>query len=120
MDLVMTEDTAQGIYWELHHILRPGWTIHRQNDGFRVAPPKDGPEIASLDEEVWRIAQFVAYRPYVSLSFAIATGYTLESRRESGTGYRIYFDLAPNNLPDQRPVSDTGNSAPPLSPPPSN
>lgn len=107
LKVTMTDDTAQGIYWELHYVLKPDWTLTRQVDGFRVGPPS----IAVLNKklgvelfgEVWRISSFLAYQHFSSIA-KTATGYVLESIRENGTGYRIVFDAAPNGLVNHRPT----------------
>ena len=104
--MIMTDDTAQGIYWELNYVLKPEWTLTRQEDGFRVGPPNKVDANQKLEielfGEVWRISSFLAYRHFSSIA-QTASGYVLESVRENGTGFRIVFDLAPNGLPDHRP-----------------
>ncbi|MEQ1697824.1 MAG: hypothetical protein ABL901_18485 [Hyphomicrobiaceae bacterium] len=106
LKMIMTDDTAQGIYWELNYVLKPEWTITRQENGFRVGPPNTVDAIENLETElfgeVWRISSFLAYRNFSSIA-QTATGYVLESTREHGTGFRIVFDLAPNGLPNHRP-----------------
>lgn len=107
MKITMTDDTAQGIYWELDHVLQPKWTLTRQEDGFRVGPPSGADATEKLEielfGEVWRVSSFLAYQHFSSIT-QTATGYVLQSRRENGTGFRIVFDLVPNGLPNHRPT----------------
>jgi hypothetical protein len=108
----MTDDTSQGVYWELHSILKPDWTITQMEDGFQIGP---GPgstrtERSDIDcfSEVWRISSFVAYRHFTSIT-SVGQGYTMESRRENGNGFRLIFDFEPNGLPNHRPTPDVGS-----------
>jgi hypothetical protein len=106
MEIIMTEDTDQGIYCELDFILKAGWTITRQTNGFRVGPPPgavtaDIPE-SLLISEVWRVSSFTAYRYFASIT-KNSSGYILQSMRENGTGFCIEFDIAPNGLSNHRP-----------------
>jgi ABC-type branched-subunit amino acid transport system permease subunit len=110
MQKFMTDDTAQGIYWELHYVLKNNWTITREVDGFRLGPP--APDFAetigeaAFFSEVWRISSFVAYQYFSSLT-KTETGYKLESLRNDRTGYFIIFDASPNGLINHRPTPPT-------------
>jgi hypothetical protein len=91
----MTPDVALGVSVELKFLLKPEWTLIEEADRFRIKPPagsKTKPDF-HLREELWRIAQFVAYSHFVSISKNEDGGYTLVSRAESGNGYTIVFEI---------------------------
>ena len=94
----MEESIELGINAELDHILKPGWSqrLEYENDLFRVMLPQNEPDKstarAELYSEVWRIARFVAYSNFSSISKNPDGGYTLKSNMESGNGYEILFD----------------------------
>ena len=93
----MTPDVALGVSVELKFVLKPEWTLIEEADRFRVKPPPGSntkPDFNQLlREELWRIAQFVAYSHFVSISKNEDGGYTLVSRAESGNGYTIVFEI---------------------------
>jgi hypothetical protein len=107
MQIKMTDDTAQGVYWELNSILKPDWTITNQENGFRIGPAPGSVRTERSDiellGEVWRISSFVAYQKFASIS-KTEQGYVMVSQRENGTGFLLIFDSAPNGLPNHRPI----------------
>jgi hypothetical protein len=94
----MTPDVAQGVSAELKFLLKPEWALIQEADRFRIKPPPGSntkPDFHQLlGDELWRIAQFVAYSHFVSISKNEDGGYTLVSRMESGNGYTIVFEIA--------------------------
>jgi hypothetical protein len=82
---------------ELKFLLKPEWRLIQEPDRFRIKPPPGSnakPDFAHvLRSEVWRIAEFVAYSHFVSISKNGNAGYTLVSRMESGDGYTIVFEV---------------------------
>jgi hypothetical protein len=93
----MTPDVALGVSVELKFLLKPEWKLIQEPDRFRIKPPPGSnakPNFHQLlREELWRIAQFVAYTDFVSISKNEDGGYTLVSRMESGNGYTIVFEI---------------------------
>ena len=93
----MTPDVAQGVSVELKFLLKPEWTLIQEADRFRIKPPPGSntkPDFHQfLREELWRIAQFVAYAHFVSISKNEDGGYTIVSSMESGNGYTIVFEI---------------------------
>ena len=94
----MEESVQQGINAELDHILKPGWSqqLELEYDRFRVMLPKNEVDKvvarAELVDEVWRIARFVAYANYASISKNSNGEYILKSTNTSGNSYEILFD----------------------------
>ena len=94
----MEESIRQGINAELNFTLKPGWSqrLEPGRESFRVSLPQNEPDKsaarAELYSEVWRIARFVAYSNFSSISKNPDGGYTLKSNMESGNGYEILFD----------------------------
>ena len=94
----MEESVQLGINPELDHILKPGWSqrLEYESDRFRVMLPQNEPEKsmarAELYSEVWRIARFVAYPNFSSISKNPDSSFTLRSINTFGDGYEILFD----------------------------
>ena len=94
----MEDSVRQGINAELNYILKPGWSqrLELDQDRFRVMLPENEEQKASarteLYDEVWRIARFVAYANFSSISKNPDGSYLLRSVNTSGDGYQILFD----------------------------
>ena len=114
MKYFMSEDRAQGIYWELHYLLDAGWTVTRQPHGFRIGPPRVSEFTRRTDIEMrdmaWDIARFLGSAPFVNIKQNEDSSYAIEIEREDETRTVITIDATPNNLPDQRPKPDTNES----------
>jgi hypothetical protein len=93
----MSPDIALGVSVELKFLLKPEWKLIEEADRFRIKPPPGSntkPDFHQLlREELWRIAQFVAYAHFVSISKNEDGGYTIVSSMESGNGYTIVFEI---------------------------
>jgi hypothetical protein len=104
---IMTDDTQQGVLHELDTVLLPDWQLMCHNHGFRVAPPfgqRTGDDLRFfVASETWRIAQFVAYRPFVSITYLADGSYCIESRRDDGNGFQVIVDPNARELPNHRP-----------------
>jgi hypothetical protein len=91
----MTPDTAQGVSAELNFILKEGWSFVKVPSGFRVSPPSgsgsDPSFLRLLEQEVWRVAQFVAYADFVSIARHADRSYTVVSRSASGLSFELVF-----------------------------
>ncbi len=92
----MTPDIAQGVSVELKFLLKPEWTLIQEPDRFRIKPPPGSsaqPDFHQLlRDEVWRIAQFVAYLHFVSIARNDDGSFTIVSKMESGNGFAIVFE----------------------------
>jgi len=92
----MSPDTAQGVSVELSHFLKEGWSFTEEPDRFRVKPPPGSQAGADfkneLEREVWRIAQDVHYRNFVSIARNSDGSYTIVSRSDSGSAFEIVFE----------------------------
>ncbi len=90
-------DIAQAIKAELDHLLPAGWNIVELTDRFLVTP-KDAnskPTDQALYAEAWRIAQFVAYRDFISISRRKAGGFTdRKSRTADGSAFLIEIAIS--------------------------
>lgn len=110
MKYFMSEDRAQGIYWELHYLLHAGWTVTRQPHGFRIGAPPVSESAHLTDIEMrdmaWDIARFLGNAPFVSIKQNEDASYTIEIEREDETRTILTIDAVPNGLPDQRPKAD--------------
>jgi hypothetical protein len=110
MPQTMTEDTAQGIYWELNFVLKPDWTMTKYDHGFHVGPPigqHAGETLQQLLlEETWRIAQFVAYADFTSIELGSDGSHTISSRKKNGKGFQVVIDPNAAHLPNHRPKAD--------------
>ena len=92
----MMPDTAQGVSVELSHFLKEGWSFTEEPDRFRVKPPpgsQDNPDFKNvLESEVWRIAQDVHYRPFVSITRNSDGSCTVFTRSDSESAFEIVFE----------------------------
>ena len=92
----MDENTALGLRAELDHLVRPDWKIVREPDAFRIIAPhstlplKD--RTAELQNEAWRIAQFIAYSHFVSISKTAGDDFIIISRMASGNGFEVRLE----------------------------
>jgi hypothetical protein len=95
---MMTEDIAQAISIELGHILKPDWSFKEEEDRFVVSPPNtiafDPGKTQIILDEVWRIARFVAYANFSSISRSGDGSFVIASHMPSGNGFRIIFTIA--------------------------
>jgi hypothetical protein len=95
---MMTEDIAQAISIELGHILKPGWSFKEETDHFVVLSPSsvatDGSRLQIVLDETWRIARFVAYANFSSISKAADGAFLIESHMSSGNGFKILVKSA--------------------------
>ncbi len=95
--MLMSPDTAQGVYAELSFALKEGWSFIRYPEGFRIKPPPGSQARADfkglLESEVWRIAQFVHYRDFVSITTNEDGSYTVVSKSDSGNAFQIVFEI---------------------------
>jgi hypothetical protein len=96
MRMPMTPDTAQGVSVELSHFLKEGWSFTQEPDRFRVKPPLGSQANADfknlLEDEVWRIARDVHYRPFVSITKNADGSYTVFSRSDAESAFEILFE----------------------------
>jgi len=94
----MTPDTAQGVSVELSHFLKEGWSFTQEPDRFRVKPPpgsQGSPDFKNvLESEVWRIAQDVHYRNFVSITRNADGSYIVFSRLDSESAFEIVFETS--------------------------
>ena len=92
----MNADIAQGIAVELRDILKEGWTFVEEVERFVVSPPTnisgDATFPRQLRDEVWRIARFVAYPEFVSITKTEAGAFSVVSRTKSGNGFEVVFE----------------------------
>ena len=92
----MRPDTSLALSTELRHVLKEGWILTLEGDGFRVKPPTASNLTPNFDRvlraEVWRVAQFVAYANFVSIARLPSAGYVVASHMASGEGFIIRFD----------------------------
>lgn len=95
----MNPDTAQALFSELSFILNDKWDISREPNGYRIrarAGTLDTSNILSaLRDEVWRIARFISYRHFVSITNDSENSYTIVSRMESGESFEIAVETGP-------------------------
>jgi hypothetical protein len=93
---MMTPDIAQGVNAELQHVVPVDWKIRLDQDGFILTPPMDAnasPQSgARILEEVWRIAQFVAYSDFCSISRAPDGAIVVSSNMANGNGFRLLIE----------------------------
>ena len=91
----MDADTALGVSSELRFLLKDGWTSVREPERFVVKPPHEmtiKPEFSrELRDEVWRIANFVAYAHFVSIQKLPDGSFVLTSKMASNDGFEIVF-----------------------------
>ncbi len=92
----MNPDTALGLSAELEFLLQSGWLQIREAERIRIVAPVDA--ISSkrfaddLKSEVWRIARFVAYPDFVSITRNGDGGYSIRSKIDSGGSFEILFE----------------------------
>jgi hypothetical protein len=90
---MMTEDIAQAIAIELGHILQPNWSVKEEADRFVILPPSsvasDLGKVQIILDEVWRIARFVSYANFTSISESADGSFLIESHMPSGNGFKI-------------------------------
>ena len=95
----MDSDIAMALNSELSFLLQEGWDLIQETERFRIrARFGTLSPIAmqqALRQEVWRIAQFVAYSHFVSIAKNTENSYTIESRMNSGDGFVIIVESAP-------------------------
>lgn len=107
MTSTMTRETAEGILHELNFTLDQGWSIYYDSERFRVTPPKAVREFDKFDriieDEAWRIARFVAYSYFASISKMPDGRYVIASRLSPTEGFEIVLEVEANELPDRRP-----------------
>jgi hypothetical protein len=94
----MNPDIAQGIAVELRDILKEGWTFVEEPERFVVNPPTTSPgdtiSPRLLRDEVWRIARFVAYADFVTITKTPGGEFSIVSRNSSGHGFEIVFEVS--------------------------
>ena len=94
----MTPDTAQGVSVELRYFLKEGWSFTQEPDRFRVKPPPGSQTNANfknlLEDEVWRIARQVHYRPFVSIARNSDGSFTVFSRSDLESAFEIVFETS--------------------------
>ena len=92
-DFTMPPDTAQGVEIELRFLLKDGWILTREPRGFRIVALAGTLDPArrhlELNDEVWRIARFVAYSPFVSITKNADGSYTIVSKRSEDEGFEV-------------------------------
>ena len=80
------------------------WYRLREADRFRIGPTLAvGATKDQFRDEVWRIARFVAYSDFVSITKNSDEGFTIVSIREGGTGFEIILQVMPIHLANHRP-----------------
>jgi hypothetical protein len=93
---MMPPDTAQGVGIELEFLLKDGWDLLREPNGFRITAHAGTLDIEhrkqKLNDEVWRIARFVAYAYFVSISRNEDGSYTIFSKRSPKEGFEIVVE----------------------------
>jgi hypothetical protein len=111
MVIKMNEDTAQGVFWELCHVLNTGWTITQTDTGFVVGLPTsydgDLPSMQQFTNEVWRIAQFVGYSHMVQISLIDDDQFQIKSTSGSGSSFEISVFNNKTDIVDHRALSQT-------------
>jgi hypothetical protein len=89
----MHPDIALGISVELQTVLKPDWIVQEEKDYFVLTPPKttvtDENKWRLLSEEVWRIARFVGYANFCSVSRTEDGGAEIVSYLKSGDGFKL-------------------------------
>ena len=89
-------DTQQGVAVELRHIVKDGWELIEEAGRFRIRARSGTLPSQTLDrtlrEEAWRIAHFVAYTYFVSISRRKNGNYTIISKRSPGEGFEIVIE----------------------------
>ena len=92
----MNPDIALGVSSELRFLLKDGWLLQQDVERFRINPPSGSSTQANFKDilyaEVWRVAQFVAYANFVSITKRADGGYVIVSRMASGDGFEIDFE----------------------------
>ena len=117
MTPIMPPDTEQGILVELNYLLAADWNLTLEAGIFRVSPPLGShatPEFARmLTDEAWRIARFVAYSFFASITKRPEGSYHIVSCSEDGIGFQIVLEATSNNLPNHRlkPFDDDDTDA---------
>lgn len=99
----MNADTSEALLHELNFLLKKDWIIHREPNRFRIGPLLVAEQDGTFRDEVWRIAQFVAYSDFVSITKDPGGGYTIVSTRESGSGFEVILQIMSRDLVDHRP-----------------
>jgi hypothetical protein len=76
-------------------VLKEGWTFKQEAERFKVMPPlaslNDQDFSEKLRSEVWRLAEFVAYANFISIS-QVPAGYVIVSKMASGNGFEILIE----------------------------
>ena len=86
----MRSDIEQGVCAELDHILRPDWKYSANDGGFIVNVPASESD-PDLRAEIWRIANFIAYGEFASISRLPEGNYRFVTRDSMGAGFTILF-----------------------------
>ena len=86
----MRLDIEQGVSAELNHVLSPGWKYSANDGGFIVDVPasESDPDVRA---EIWRIASFIAYGDFASISRLPEGNYHFVTRDSMGAGFTILF-----------------------------
>jgi len=83
----------QGVAVELRNALPRDWRLSQENDSFVIA----GDAREGYENDVWRIARFVAYPAFVGLSRTrkddVEVRYELLSQSARGPAFRVEFVL---------------------------
>jgi hypothetical protein len=89
----MHPDIALGISVELQTVLKPDWKVREENDQFVLTPPQstasEEKKWQLLSEEVWRIARFLGYANFCSVSRTDDGGAEIVSYLKSGDGFKL-------------------------------
>ena len=92
----MHPDTALGVTAELNYLLKEGWKAVRETERIRVVPPQTAASDPRFNEflqdEVWRIARFIAYGDFVSIERKADGGYRVYSRITNGGAFEVVFE----------------------------
>ena len=92
----MNPDISQAIAVELGFALKRDWVATETANQFRVSPSAADRQLANfprvLREEVWRVAQFIAYAHFVSIQQIDGGGYLLVSKNSEGNGFQVQFE----------------------------
>ena len=94
----MDPDISLALFSELSHLRQNGWDLIQEPERFRMRArngtlePSRLPQL--LKDEAWRIAQFVAYSHFVSISKNSDNSFTIVSTMASGDGFEIVVEIA--------------------------
>lgn len=88
----MRSDVEQGVSAELNHILKSGWKYSANDGGFTVDVPANESDADAI-VEIWRIAGFIAYGAFASISRMPEGNYHFVTRDSAGAGFAILFNM---------------------------